>query len=166
MQTPTHPCKRSHTHTHFSAARRAANRGRRQIVNVQPARETDTCGIGHGLSERDFMSRQRYLENSGYGVGITVELLFVYAPHDVAAECSCAIDYLLVWMLGAAVQWALPHNQWGLGAVAARSCTPSSRSSARLSPPSAPSPGQCRWNLQHSGIYDGWAFLGRYSPVL
>jgi len=51
------------------------------------------------------MSRQRYLENSGYGVGITVEFLFVYAPHDVAAECRCAIDnLLLVWMLGAAVQ--------------------------------------------------------------
>lgn len=51
------------------------------------------------------MSRQRYLENSGYGVGIAVEFLFVYAPQDVAAECSCAVDYLLpVWMLGAAVQ--------------------------------------------------------------
>ena len=35
-------------------------------MNVQPARESEMYGIGPGLSERDFMTRQRYLENSGY----------------------------------------------------------------------------------------------------
>lgn len=38
-----------------------------EIVNVQPAEDTEQWeyGLGPGLSKRDFIGRQRYLENSG-----------------------------------------------------------------------------------------------------
>ena len=47
-------------------------------MNVQPAGESEMYGIGPGLSERDFMTRQRYLENSGYA--------------DLSKCCICLCD--------------------------------------------------------------------------
>ena len=55
-------------------------------MNIQPARESEMYGIGPGLSERDFMSRQRYLENSGYVIArIISSSLSIYS-------CICLCD--------------------------------------------------------------------------
>ena len=48
-------------------------------MNVQPAGESEMYGIGPGLSERDFMTRQRYLENSGYADYKSVAFVCVMA---------------------------------------------------------------------------------------